>query len=73
VLERHDAAGGRPVRRIRAELPNADLKLSEHQRGVVELVVVRRLTHRHAADALGIPTSAIARHLRAIIDGLELA
>jgi transposase-like protein len=70
-LERNDASGGRVVRRIRAALPAAELELSERHRAVVELGVVRRLTHREAAALIGVAPSPVSKELKAVNDRLE--
>jgi DNA-directed RNA polymerase specialized sigma24 family protein len=72
VLERHDVAGGPLFRQLRAHVSRlGELELSDREREVVELVVVRRRAWRDVAEQLGISTSTIAKDLRAVVLRLQ--
>lgn len=73
LMEQHDAAGARLIRRIRAELTNSEPALTERQRDIVALVVVQRLPQGHAAQLLGIAPSTVTKDLKAVADKLQRA
>jgi DNA-binding CsgD family transcriptional regulator len=72
ALTRNEITGGRLVRELRAQLPELRApELSDRERGVIELVVIERQTHREAAERLGIAPSTVADSLKRVALRLE--